>query len=408
MRKLLMLVVVVALLHGAVLETLPLSVRFAAGARQSDNAPLLRGSLVPHSITPPAGPVLAPAARPKPARAPADSGRKQEAPQVSPEPGNADARATEATAPANTSPEESAASADPSPATEPPNRADSIATAAPSTPAVTPEAPPTPATPAAPASAAKSASTSARPAALTSSASASDNVSTSTAPAATRHVMAPVVYAPPVLLLFDGRGEEKGYVKYAANAELLWQPQGKQYSARLEISTFGIRLRTWTSKGALSEDGLQPTRFGDRPRGAEQATHFQRDKGLITFSANNPDVTLQAGAQDKLSALLQLSALLAAAPERYPAGTSIQFQAADAHRAEIWDFKADAVETQELPGGTLRTMRLTKEPTVEFDQRIEIWLAPDLHYLPVRLRITEATGAFADLLWRKTKNRSEE
>lgn len=103
----------------------------------------------------------------------------------------------------------------------------------------------------------------------------------------------------PVRLLFDGRGEERGFVKYAASAELLWLPVGAEYSARLEISAWGFRLRTWTSRGQLGDEGLMPTRFGDKPRGAEQATHFQRDKGIISFSANNPDVPLQAGAQDK-------------------------------------------------------------------------------------------------------------
>ena len=211
-----------------------------------------------------------------------------------------------------------------------------------------------------------------------------------------------VTYAAPALLLYDGRGEEKGF-KYSASGELWWQPEALRYSARLELAAFGFRVRTWTSKGELTDGGLQPLRFGDKPRGAEQATHFQRDKGIISFSANNADVPLQAGAQDKLSALLQLSALFAGEPARFVAGTSIRFQAADAHRAEVWDFKVGGTENLELPGGTLRSTRFTKEPTVEFDQRIEVWLAPDMQFLPVRIRITEANGAFADLLWRKTQ-----
>jgi hypothetical protein len=132
-------------------------------------------------------------------------------------------------------------------------------------------------------------------------------------------------------------------------------------------------------------------------------TGFQRDKGIISFSANNADVPLQAGTQDKLSALLQLSALFAGDPARYVTGTSTRFQAADAPRAEVWDFKVGASETLELPGGTLRGTRFTKDPTVEFDQRIEVWLAPDMQFLPVRIRITEANGAYADLLWLKTQ-----
>jgi hypothetical protein len=212
-----------------------------------------------------------------------------------------------------------------------------------------------------------------------------------------------LAYAQPARLVYDGRGEEQGYIKYAASAELLWLPEGAQYSARLEISAWGFRLRTWTSRGTLGEAGLMPTRFGDKPRGAEQATHFQRDKGIISFSANNPDVSLQDGAQDKLSALLQLSALVGGEPQRYGPGTVISFQAADAHRAESWQFKVGSLEPLELPGGTLNSLKLSREPTLQFDQRIEVWLAPEAHYLPVRLRITEANGAFADLLWRNTQ-----
>ena len=45
---------------------------------------------------------------------------------------------------------------------------------------------------------------------------------------------------------------------------------------------------------------------------------------------------------------------------------------------------------------TRGTRKLTKEPTVEFDQRIEVWLAPSLGHLPVRMRITQANGDVAD------------
>ena len=212
-----------------------------------------------------------------------------------------------------------------------------------------------------------------------------------------------LAYAPPVLLIYDGRGEERGFIKYAASGELLWAPDGARYNAHLEISAWGFRVRTWSSKGDLTDGGLQPLRFGDKPRGAELATHFQREKGIISFSANNPDVPLQTGAQDKLSAILQLSAIVAGEPERYASGSAIAFQAADAHRAELWNFKIGAIEALDLPGGIVSALKLSKEPTVEYDQRIEVWLAPDLRYMPVRIRITEANGAFADLLWRKTQ-----
>jgi hypothetical protein len=30
---------------------------------------------------------------------------------------------------------------------------------------------------------------------------------------------------------------------------------------------------------------------------------------------------------------------------------------------------------------------------------VELWVAPDMNYLPVRLRLTQQGGDFVDLLW---------
>ncbi|MEI6197677.1 MAG: hypothetical protein WCS42_25465, partial [Verrucomicrobiota bacterium] len=68
--------------------------------------------------------------------------------------------------------------------------------------------------------------------------------------------------------------------------------------------------------------GLEPTRFGDKVR-SEVAAHFDREKNKVTFSANTPDVPLLPGAQDQLSILLQLAAMLGAEPHRFPQGTTL-------------------------------------------------------------------------------------
>jgi hypothetical protein len=193
-------------------------------------------------------------------------------------------------------------------------------------------------------------------------------------------------------------------LRYTGSGTLQWSQNANHYDARLEISAWGFRVRTWTSTGALGTQGLQPTRFGDTARGPELITRFERDKNRITFSSGDGDLPLLAGAQDKLSALLQLSAIVGTDPQRYGAGgTSITFQAADTHRAELWEFKVSAPETLELADGGVRATKLTKEANPEFDQKIEVWLAAAAGYLPVRIRITEANGNFVDLLWQKTQ-----
>lgn len=203
-----------------------------------------------------------------------------------------------------------------------------------------------------------------------------------------------------VRLLYDIKGEIKR-IPISANGELNWRQDGKTYDARLEISIFLLGSRIQTSKGLIGLQGLEPVRFGDKVR-SEVAAHFERGKGKVTYSANTPDEVLQPGAQDQLSIFFQLAGLLAADPDRYGAGASLSFQAVGPRSSEIWVFKMAAPEPVVLPGGKVRAIRLTKDPVNEYDSRAEVWLAPDLDYLPVRIRLTQGNGDVVDQLWRAT------
>ena len=201
------------------------------------------------------------------------------------------------------------------------------------------------------------------------------------------------------LLKYQVQGKAKGF-DYWASAELLWTQNGTDYEARLEVSAFLLGSRVQVSKGQLGAEGLMPIRFGDKTR-SELAAHFQRDKGIISFSANSPDAPLLKGAQDRLSVVLQISSLLAADPTRYPLGTMLSFQTVSQREAEIWHFLVEKEETLQLPFGEARTVKLNRKPRRDFDQQIELWFAPDLGYLPVRLRITNANGDIVDQLLNK-------
>jgi len=204
-------------------------------------------------------------------------------------------------------------------------------------------------------------------------------------------------------LRYDGRGLEGSFFRYSGTGVLRWQHTDTRYQASLEISALGLHIRTLSSTGLLDTHMLLPERFDDTPRGAAWSTRFLRDQGQITFSSGSAPEPLQSGAQDKLSALLQLGAVLAADPARGSIGNTVHFQAADAHRADNWVFRVDGNETLELGQGRVTAIKLTREPTPENGQKIEAWLASEVGYLPVRLRITESDGSFIDLLWRKTQ-----
>lgn len=206
------------------------------------------------------------------------------------------------------------------------------------------------------------------------------------------------------LLKYQVLGQAKG-LNYWASAELAWQQDGQTYESRLTVSAFLLGSRTQTSKGTLGPDGLMPTRFGDKSR-SELAAHFQRDKGIISFSANSPDAPLLKGAQDRLSVVIQIGSLLAGDPARFPLGTMLSFQTVSQREAEVWHFLVEKEELLQLPFGEINAIKLNRKPRREFDQHIELWFAPTLGYLPVRLRITNANGDFVDQLLNKAEKPS--
>lgn len=197
-----------------------------------------------------------------------------------------------------------------------------------------------------------------------------------------------------VRLKFDVTGQARQQ-SYQARAELLWLHDGSTYDARLEVSAFLFGSRVQNSSGRIGAQGLAPMRFGDKGR-SELAAHFDRSGGRVTFSANTAEAPLLTGAQDRLSVLLQLASMLAGDPVRYPQATTISVQTVGPRDAEVWLFTVEGEERMRLAGAEHSTLKLTRNPRREFDQKVEAWFAPHLGYLPVRVRITQANGDFVD------------
>lgn len=366
---LLLLTAAVAVAHVWVLETAPLQLGASDGlGRKVFSTRLLELGQPAQGPAPPvaASPVPAPAPRPV---------QRSAAPTVA---------ATQSASPA-----QDVLSAAPQPAPEP------VAQVQPPVPAASApvaESAPPPAAPLAAALPAEAASPSApRPGAT----AAADP------PLAKDAALPPRRYAVPgsVRLKFNATGSRQR-MDYYAMGEMLWQHDGKSYEARLSMTAWPMS-RTLSSTGQLSADGLAPARFSDKFR-SELAAHFDRDRARVTFSANTPDAALLPGAQDQLSVFVQLAAMLGGDPAGFPEGSSISVQAVGPRAAEPWVFVFEGEETLSLPGGQQATRRLVRSPRRDYDQKVEIWLAPALSWLPARIRITQANGDFIDQQWRST------
>jgi hypothetical protein len=176
------------------------------------------------------------------------------------------------------------------------------------------------------------------------------------------------------------------------DADLDWDLRADgHYELRLEGRVAGVTLLDWASQGQIDAAGLAPDRFALRRRGRDrQAANFQREAGKISFSGPTHEQPLVAGAQDRLSWLLQLSAIVAAAPERFVNKASVVLFVAGARGdADVWTFEVQGLEHLD---GTA-SLKLTREPRRLYDTRAEVWLDPAQHYLPLRVRQTPTGGS---------------
>ncbi len=181
----------------------------------------------------------------------------------------------------------------------------------------------------------------------------------------------------------------------SGQAELTLQRAGAGYELELKGTALGLEVLGLRSQGNVGPHGLMPERFVDRRRGRDRlAANFDHGAGRITYSGSAASQPLRLGAQDRLSWMVQLAAILEAAPARHGAGSRIAVSVSGA-RADVdtWTFIVQDRQRLSLPGGAVvEALRLTREPRRPYDTQVEVWMDPAQHHLPVRARLTVLPG----------------
>ena len=185
------------------------------------------------------------------------------------------------------------------------------------------------------------------------------------------------------------RGEHIG------SGTLHWQVDDVGYELRLDSNWPGQPAQAAASRGLIDADGVAPLRHTELRRAREvRAVNFQRDAGRISFSGPQAMYALRAGAQDRLSWMIQLPAIVQAdAALLRPGAVVTLFVAGTRGDAEAWRFEVLGREVLQLPDGeTADALQLRREPTRPYDTRVEVWLDPARGHLPVRARFTTLPG----------------
>lgn len=202
---------------------------------------------------------------------------------------------------------------------------------------------------------------------------------------------APPVYAtrlpPPAQLRYELR---RGAI--SGDADFQWRSANGRYEMAIEGRVMTISALLWQSEGAIDSAGLAPDRFTDRRgRRAPLAANFQRSAGKISYSGPTVEYPLVAGAQDRLSWMVQLAAIVGADPARFtrPDAAIVMFVTGARGDGDLWSFETQGSEAIELPAGRVdAALRLRRLPRKPYDTQAEVWLDPARDWLPVRVRLT--------------------
>jgi len=201
------------------------------------------------------------------------------------------------------------------------------------------------------------------------------------------------------------QGMIRYHLFYGANrfmvgrSELAWDIEDGRYRLSTKGETVGLAALFYPfgmsseSAGRISATGFEPDFFRiDRTsrRGEKQLrVTFDRPAGVLRLSGPEgaSEVPLRPSSLDLLSLICQLSVI------RLEPGP-MQFNLTNGRKLDTYAVEVGAHEVVDTPMGDLRTLYV-KQVRKPGDEGIEVWLAVDFGYLPVRLRFTDRKGSIA-------------
>ena len=188
------------------------------------------------------------------------------------------------------------------------------------------------------------------------------------------------------------RGELHG------NAQVLWQREGARYQAVIDMDVGFLLSTRFTSQGEITAAGLQPQAYEEQIRQKRRGVRIEPESVLLEKGQRVPR---PSDVQDSASQFLELGHRMATGQIKLQAGGQIDFWLARPGGVDQWTYDVIGEETVYLPRlGPVSAFHLKPRPIAKPRGNIqaEMWFAPTLQYLPVRIRITQGEDNYLDLL----------
>lgn len=203
---------------------------------------------------------------------------------------------------------------------------------------------------------------------------------------------------PSAELKYDVEALSKGQT-YHGGGKITWQTDGSHYTINGEAGVLFISALDFKSTGEINGFGVAPTLYTEKKfRKPPTSTTFQRDQNTITFSASANNYPRTGGEQDRASIVWQLASIGRGDASQIIPGSVIDLFVAGDKDAETWRFQVLGQEDIKVSTGTVKTWHLARKPQLgSTEKTLDIWLAPEQQWYPVRLRFTEKDGDYLDM-----------
>ncbi len=192
-------------------------------------------------------------------------------------------------------------------------------------------------------------------------------------------------------------GQFRGGPLYG-DARVQWQRQGPLYQAQVHV---GVQLAgsfSMTSQGEVTPAGLVPRAYEEQRRSRRRAVRLTDTTVVL---ADGQSVPRPAQVQDAASQFVELGHRFATGQQPLVLGGTVDLWLARPGGVDKWTYDVAAQDLLRTPRhGEVMAWRLTPRPLDKPRGPItaEMWFAPSLQYLPVRIRLSLGEEAQIDLM----------
>jgi hypothetical protein len=182
------------------------------------------------------------------------------------------------------------------------------------------------------------------------------------------------------------------------DARVQWLRQGDRYESRVDIDVTLLASLTMTSQGDVTSQGLSPRAYEEVRRAGARNVRLEADGIVLTDGRRVPRPDR---VQDTASQFVELSHRFSTGEDALAVGRSVSLWMARPGGVDLWTYDIIDHETLQLPHlGAVEAFHLKPRQLLNPRGNItaEIWFAPALQYLPVRIKVSLGEATYVDLL----------